>query len=414
MKRKYPHLCSPIQIGSLTYRNRMASSPLATPFITREGYMTWEGAAFYEERAKGGAASVTVTEGVTHPETGQNYRRQLTLTDEDSLGMLAVAATSIKRHGAIAALELSHGGKYIDIDIQQGYKSKSVIRYGPSDEEVSEQDGVLVREMPKKILREVVKSFAVGADFARRAGFDLIVLHGGHGWLINQFLSPAVNRRTDEYGGSIANRARLALEILDSIRSVVGSRIPIEFRLSAEEFVEGGYELGEAIEIAKLLEPKIDLLHVSAGSHESAFARTHLPVYARRGELVHYAAELKKHVRVPVAAIGALNDPEEMERIIAEGKADIVVMGRALIADPQLPNKVIQGRDDEIIKCIRCFDCMAERIAKRTRSCAVNPIIGRELEPRESVSRNPRKVLVVGGGPAACRRPLPPPDAATG
>jgi NADPH-dependent 2,4-dienoyl-CoA reductase/sulfur reductase-like enzyme len=235
---------------------------------------------------------------------------------------------------------------------------------------------------------------------AKRAGFEMIMVHGGHGWLINQFLSPYFNHRTDEYGGSLENRVRFAREVLDSVRAAVGEGFPIEFRMSGSELFDGGYTLEDGVEIAKLLEDKIDLLHVSAGTYQRGFATTHPSMFLPHGTNVYLAAEIKKHVSIPVATLGGLNDPAMMEEIIASGQADVVEMARALLADHELPRKVMSNEEDKIVKCLRCFTCMAERAVTSTRRCTVNPLIGRELDGTEIVkSSNPKKVLVAGGGP---------------
>jgi NADPH-dependent 2,4-dienoyl-CoA reductase/sulfur reductase-like enzyme len=250
------------------------------------------------------------------------------------------------------------------------------------------------------LIKEIVKAFGDGAALCKRAGFDMVLLHAGHGWLLHQFMSPVSNKRTDEYGGSRENRARLCIEVLDSIRAAVGKGFPIEMRFSAEEYMEGGNSFEEAIEIAKLIEDKIDLLQVSTGSYENSFEHTHPSMFDPRGCNVHFAAEMKKHVKVPVSTLGALNDPAMMEEIIATGKADVVEMARALLADPELPRKVIQGRDEEITHCIRCLTCLAERLHTQTRVCSVNPIIGKEAEYFHAYPpTKPKKVLVAGGGP---------------
>jgi thioredoxin reductase len=233
----------------------------------------------------------------------------------------------------------------------------------------------------------------------------MVFVHGGHGWLIQQFFSLASNKRRDEYGcDTTENRARFALEVLDSIRAAVGPGFPIEFRMSGEEHIPGGYNVNDAIQFAKLLESKIDLLHVSTGAHENSFAITHPSMFMERGCNVHLAAAIKKHVKVPVACIGALNEPEHMEEIIASGKADVVEMARALLADPFLPRKVMLGHDDEIVRCIRCFTCLAERLHTQTRICSINPIVGREYESRFAFPLSePKKVLVAGGGPGGMK-----------
>lgn len=228
----------------------------------------------------------------------------------------------------------------------------------------------------------------------------MLMIHGGHGWLINQFLSPFFNHRTDRYGGSLENRCLFAKEILLSVRNAVGSDFPIEFRFSGDEFLEGGYTLSDGIQIAKQLEPYVDLLHVSAGTYQNGFGITHPSMFVPHGCNVYLASEIKKHVSTPVATIGGLNSPEQMEEILASHKADVVYMARALLADPFLPRKIMENRSEEIVHCLRCFTCMAERAVTATRRCTVNPIIGRELEDYEIYpAPEKKKVLIAGGGP---------------
>ena len=261
-------------------------------------------------------------------------------------------------------------------------------------------DGLEVKELTQEIIDDIVKSYGEVAGLAKRAGFEMIMVHGGHGWLINQFLSPYFNKRTDKYGGSLENRVRFAQEVLESVREAVGEGFPIEFRLSGSELFEGGYDLAEGIEIAKLIESRVDLLHVSAGTYQRGFGITHPSMFVPHGCNVYLAAEIKKHVSVPVATLGGLNDPAQMEEIIASGKADVVEMARALLADHELPRKVMANKDEDIVKCLRCFTCMAERAATSTRRCTVNPLIGREMDGMEITPvLKPKKVLVAGGGP---------------
>ena len=261
-------------------------------------------------------------------------------------------------------------------------------------------DGVPVKALTEEMLQDIVASYGITAALAKRAGFQMIMIHGGHGWLINQFLSPYFNKRTDKYGGSLENRCRLAVEVLKAVREAVGPGFPIEFRMSGSELFEGGYDLKEGVRIAQTIEPYVDLIHVSAGTYQRGFGDTHPSMFKDHGCNVYLAAEIKKHVSIPVATIGGLNDPAQMEEIIASGKADIVYMARALLADPFLPRKVVENRENEIVKCLRCFTCMAERAATSTRRCTVNPLIGREIEGSE-VYPAPvkKKVLVAGGGP---------------
>lgn len=398
MKRNYPHLCSPITIGNVTFRNRMFSAPMGGTDITNDGCIGPKSTAFYELRAKGGAAAVTVSECMVHPATDGSHAYHLDESILNSLASATYTADAIRRHGAIPSLELSHSGMYSGTYMTDKSRQKGLAQWGPSA--CTRPDGVKVGELTKEIIADIVRSYGHVAGLAKRAGFEMIMIHGGHGWLINQFFSPYFNHRGDEYGGSLENRCRFAVEVLQSVRAAVGPGFPIEFRMSGSELFEGGYDLAEGCRIAQQIEPYINLLHVSAGTYQRGFGDTHPSMFKEHGCNVYLAAEIKKHVSVPVATIGGLNDPAQMEEIIASGKADVVYMARALLADPQLPNKVMANREGEIVRCLRCFTCMAERAATATRRCTVNPLIGREPEG-DIVYPAPekKKVLVAGGGP---------------
>ena len=388
---KFPNLFSPLKIGETTLKNRIISAPMTYPILTSDGCLTPEAAAFYELRAKGGAAVVTVSELIVDSQTGKYYPVQVITDAPNAKDSLAVAARAVRRHGAVASMELSHGGQF-------------AIMQGPTWGAVDvHQDGELItREMTKSMIAGIIESYAKSAALCRDAGFEMLLIHAGHGWLLEQFLSPATNSRTDEYGGSLPNRARLALEVISAVRNVVGHGFPLELRISAEEYMDGGYSFEDIIAFAKLAEPMIDLLQVSTGAHHGSFDKTHPSMFAPRGVNVHYAAEIKKHVDIPVSTIGALNEPDMLEEIIATGQADAVVMARALLADPYLPRKAMEGRDDEIVRCCRCFACMAERLKTGLRVCALNPVIGSEYAHNFVFSHQsaaPKKVLIAGGGP---------------
>ena len=389
MNRKYQNLFSPLRVGAITLKNRIISAPMTFPILTSDGCLTPQAIAFYELRAKGGAAVVTVSELIVHSATGKYYPIQVLTDAPNAKDSLATAARAVRRHGAIASMELSHGGRF---GIMDGPA------YGPS--EVIENGKLTAREMPKSIINEIIDSYGKAAALCRDAGFEMLLIHAGHGWLLEQFLSPASNRRTDEYGGNLQNRARFTLEVIDRVREVVGCDFPLELRMSAAEYIDDGYSFDDAIQFAKLVQDKIDLLQVSTGSHASAFEKTHPSMFMERGANVHYAEEIKRHLKIPVAAIGALNEPAMLEDIISHNRADVVVMARALLADPYLPLKAMTNRDDEIVRCCRCFTCMAERLTTGLRVCALNPVIGSEYELSFAPApTTPKKVLIAGGGP---------------
>ncbi len=398
MKRMYPNLCKPITLGRTTFRNRMFSAPMGGTDISNDGCIGPKSTAFYELRAKGGAGAVTVSELMVHPATDGSHAYHLDESILNSLASATYTADAIRRHGAMPSLELSHSGMYAGTYMTDKHRQKSMNQWGPSD--TVRPDGVEVKALTKEMLQEIAASYAHVAGLAKRAGFEMLMIHGGHGWLLNQFFSPYFNKRTDEYGGSLENRCRFAVEVLQAIRKEVGPFFPLEFRMSGSELFEGGYDIEEGCRIAQQLEPYIDLLHVSAGTYQRGFGDTHPSMFKEHGCNVYLAAEIKKHISIPVATIGGLNDPQQMEEIIASGKADVVYMARALLADPFLPRKITENRPEEIVRCLRCFTCMAERAATSTRRCTVNPLIGRELEGDE-IPPAPvkKKVLIAGAGP---------------
>lgn len=398
MIRKYPNLCKSITLGRVTFKNRMFSAPMGGTDITNDGCIGPKSTAFYELRAKGGAGAVTVSECMVHPKTDASHAYHLDPSILNSLACATYTADAIRRHGCMPSIELSHSGMYAGTYMTDKTKQKEMFQWGPSA--FTRPDGVEVHELTQEVIDDIVKAYGDTAAMAKRAGFEMVMVHGGHGWLINQFLSPYFNKRTDKYGGSTKNRCRFAAEVLDAVREAVGVFFLIEFRLSGSELFDGGYDLAEGVRIARQLESKMDLLHVSAGTYQKGFGTTHPSMFKEHGCNVYLAAEIKKHVSVPVATLGGLNDPAQMEEIIASGKADVVEMAKALLADPFLPSKVMQNRDEEIVRCLRCFTCMAERAATSTRRCTVNPLIGREIEG-DIIYPAPvkKKVLIAGGGP---------------
>ena len=403
--REYPRLCAPLRLGNVTLRSRMCSAPMGFPDLTEDGLLTEGAIAFYEMRAKGGAAVVTVSEACVDYAHGKGHGRLINMDNPGVLACLTNTARAIRRHGAAASIELNHAGMLSAFDALPGDGAgDGTVHYGPVD--CVTPNGTVVRGMTREMIADAVDRFRRAAALVKRAGFDMLMLHAGHGWLIHQFLSPLTNTRTDEYGGTPENRARLCLEILDAIREAVGPDFPIEVRFSAMECAPGGITLESAVEFAKCIESRVQLLHVSAGG-EPDFWVTHPSMFAEPGCNVKYAEEIRRHVSVPVAAVGALGDPGQMEELLASGKADVVCMGRALLADPELPKKVEQNRTDEIVPCVRCFMCHAERMLTQTRVCALNPEIGREVQAFSTPpARTRRFVLVAGGGPGGMEAAL--------
>ena len=398
----YPHLFTPIKIGGQLIKNRIFSAPTGLMSYTARGYLTTENMAYYELKAKGGCGVVTLGESIVHAATGQSHDRQICLDDPHVLPSLTNTARAITRYGAVANIELSHGGKYAGLASIGGHKKERRPAYGPSHDILPSGEEVL--EMPQKLIYEILDAYGAAADVAKRAGFGMVMVHAGHGWLFNQFLSPLENRRKDEFGGSLENRARFLLMALDRVRQAVGPGFPIQIRMNGDDFTEGGLHLEDYKELARMVESRVDLFNISCGSHErqELFVRTHPSAFLDHGCNVYLAAAIKQVVSKPVSCVGALGDPEQCEEIIASGQADIVELGRALLADPFLPKKAYTGQKEDITPCLRCFVCLGESVINGTNRCSVNPVIGAELEEKYYVAPplRKKKVLVVGGGPA--------------
>lgn len=401
--RKFPHLFSPLKIGPLTLKNRIEAAPTSLAELSPDSYLTRESIAYYRLKAKGGAAIVTIGESIVHTPTGRSHPKQIPLDDKGVIPSLVEAADAIHQYGALASIELSHGGMECDPVFLNGRNP-----IGPSARTIeigfrtAGARTVEVEEMSEALMDEIAEAYAEAAATVKTAGFDMCMVHAAHGWLLAQFLSPLINQRTDRYGGSLENRARFPLMVLDRIRERVGRDFPIEFRMGGSELAEGGYTIDDAVALARMVESKVDLLHVSAGAHYFIDTMTtmHPSMFLPHGCNVYLAEAVKKVVGIPVATVGGISDPAQMEEIIASGKADVVAMARGLMADPEIPKKALHGRDDEIVHCLRCFECIGGMFITSTTKCAVNPIIGREFEAGFAVPpTRPKKVMVVGGGP---------------
>ena len=405
---KYKKLFTPIKIGNLVLKNRIIAAPASILWIARDGSLTPETIAFYEQAAMGGAAVVTYGETIVHEATGKSHDRQTCIDDPQSLVSLSQYARAIHRHGAFASAELSHGGKFGGLSSLSGTQKVGRVAYGPSHEITPEGE---VFEMPRELILEIIEAFGKGAATLKRIGYDMCMVHAGHGWLFSQFLSPKSNRRTDEFGGSFENRARLLVMALESIRRHAGADFPIEVRISGDEFADGGMTLEDSKRLVKLIEDKCDLINVSAGRHEGIdlFIRTHPTSYLPPGPNVYLAEEIRKEARVPISTVGGIVHPELMEEILETGKADIIELRRPLLADPYLPKKLLEGREDEIFKCVRCNNCFAESVRTGLISCTVNPAVGNEFNEwiaRVQPVQKKKKVVVIGGGPGGMKAAL--------
>ncbi len=394
---KYPHLFEPLSVAGNLFSNRIIAS--ATGYLdtvgNREGgyYHTPQASAYYERMAIGGAGTITVGSCYIDKKFGDFGNYHVFLDDPLSIHSFYDIANAITRHGAIASAEILHCGLYAN-------RATGEPSYGPV---AMEDNGRTVYEMDEAFIIALIERFANAAAFAKKCGFSMVTIHGGHGWLISQFVNPKLNTRKDRWGGaSIENRSRLAVEICKAIRKKVGPNFPIEIRISGSECYPEGYGIDEGIAFARQLDGYADMIHVSAGSHErdDVFTITHPSMFLEEGCNSVYAHEIKKNVsQSKIVTVGGFSDPALMEEIIASGKADFIAMARALLADPDLPMKLRTGRENDIKKCMRCLSCFSTVQTYGKFYCAINPKTGREYEEKSAIPAAVKKrVLIVGGG----------------
>ncbi|VUT25110.1 MAG: FAD-dependent oxidoreductase [Candidatus Methanolliviera sp. GoM_asphalt] len=369
------------KIGSMELKNRIVMPSIGC-FFTDDKLKN-----FYIERAKGGVGLIFI--GPTGID--ENEPSYVNIYGDEFISELRDLAKAIQVYRTKIGLQLWHPGRY---------------SFFPGDHIVSASDipaPIFTRQMPRALtipeIEKIEDEFAEGALRTKKAGFNCVEFLAATGYLISQFLSPITNKRTDRYGGSIENRMQFLLEIIEKTREKVGDNFPILCRISGNEFVEGGNTLKEQKIIAKSLDDAgVDALNVNVGWHESRVDQMSMMV--PRGGFVYLAKEIKDVVNIPIIASHRINDPILAENILKEKKADLIAMARPLIADPELPNKAKEGRYGEIRTCIACNSCFDDVFNGVPITCLVNPAVGKEEEYKIKPVENPKKVIVVGGGPA--------------
>ena len=391
-----PRLFSPLRLKSMELKNRIVMPPMTTLLAGPGGEITDRFLAFYAARARGGAALLTAETADVHPYTHNlaiGDRGFTAIYDDRFIPGYRRLADCIHAAGAKISLQLHHSGN-------------AMIMLDPACPPVAPSaiacpGGAVPRALTVDEIHEVVEAFGAGARRARDAGFDAVDIHGGHGYLIAQFMSPYFNRRTDDYGGDVRGRLRFAVEVLRAVRRNVGDDFPVIFRFSADERVPGGRTTEESAVIAPLLEAAgADCLSITTGMHFTLL-HTVAAMGLPRGLNVESAAAVKAAVRIPVMVAGKLNDPAVAEAALVAGKVDLIAIGRGLIADPELPDKWQNHRDGDVRWCIACNQgCIGGLVAGMPFGCLVNPAAGRESEPTAAPASRAKRVLVIGGGPA--------------
>ncbi len=391
----FPTLFEPITIRNLKLRNRIVMPSMETCFAEENGNVGERTIAYYAERAKGGAGWIIV-EATYIANQGKARRFQVGVHRDETIPGLKRLVEAVHSHGAKISLQINHAGRQAN----SNWSGERVV--GPSAIPCTPKDEV-PRPLEIEEIEEIVRSFGKAALRAKEAGFDGVEIHGAHGYLIHQFLSPLSNRRTDRYGGSLENRMRLGLEVLNEVRNKVGPAVLVGYRISASDYVEGGLEIEETARVArKLEEAGLDVLHVSggmAGLPECGFMVTP-PMAIPRGVHVPLSEAMKKVLKIPVIVVGRINSPELAEELLVAKKADLIAMGRAFLTDPHWPEKARAGKLDEIRKCIACNEVCAPRLGQHAPiMCVQNPLLGRETEIEVKEAQWKKNVLIVGAGP---------------
>lgn len=375
-------------------------APMFSQFASDKGEVTDRMLYYYKKRAESGMGLLMVeTTCVDYP-LG-TFTRELRLDDNIFVPRLTEMVSLIHSYNTKVSIQLHHAGR-------QTYRNATggLTPVGPS-EVPSGTPGLLSRALSLDEIKALIGKFAEAAERAKKADFDAIEIHGSHGYLIAQFLSPFTNKRIDEYGGDLEGRLKFALDIVSAIRAKVGPDYPLIFRINGSEFIEGGLTIDESRIMAKKLEEKgINAIHVSAGLQERGYWYEQ-PMYLPRGCLVDLAAQIKQNVSVPVIAVGRINDVMLAEQILKEEKADLIAMGRPFLADPLLLKKAEAGQYDDIRKCIACVDgCIENLFRHKAITCSINPEVGMERWFNVTRAERRKKVVIVGGGPAGMEAAL--------
>ena len=407
--QEFKNVLSPFRFGNVEVKNRIEFAPACNCLASPDGFVTKELIAYYQGIARGGAGIVTIGETPVDFKYARRHHYQLNISDERVTVGLCYLAEAIHRYGAKVSIELCHGGSALS-DRSEAISSSPVV--SKLEEVIAKAQGIKktkIIEMTQDMIDDVIDSYAAAAERCLRAGFEMVMIHGSHGHLLSQFVSPYYNKRTDGYGGSLENRAKFVLELLTEVRNRVGNKLALEYRISANERVAGGMKEDETIEFAKMIQDKIDLLHVSSGVLSDPDSSQFLiqPTYMPHNHNVHYAERFKKELTVPIANVGSISDMQSAESIVAEGKADIIVMARAIMADPEIVNKTRRGENREVRPCLRCNMCTLQTRNNLPIRCTVNPVLGRETDYTDiSLARKKKKVVVVGGGPGGMQASL--------
>ena len=394
MKNDYPHIFSPLTVKNMTIKNRIVMMPMGTNYGEQNGEMSFLHINYYEQRAKGGTGLIIVENASIDSPQGSNGTTQLRIDHDNYLPRLFKFCENIHRYGTKIAIQINHAGA-------SAISSRINMQPVSASDVPSKEGGEIPRPLSKEEILHIVKKYGEAAKRAQTAGFDAVEIHAGHSYLISQFLSPITNKRTDEFGGSVENRTRFCRMVIDEVRKQVGPFFPIMLRLSADELMEGGNTLEDTLEYLDYLQEEVDIFDVSCGLNGSIQYQIDAN-YLPDGWRSYMAKAVKEKFNKPCISMGNVRDPKVAERILADGDADLIGMGRGLIADPAWVNKVATGHECDLRKCISCnVGCAGNRIGvNRPIRCTVNPsVLEGDVYKKLHVNKN-CNVVVIGGGTA--------------
>ena len=392
----YQQLFKPLTVKGMTLKNRIVMPPMGTNYGGEFGDFTDEHIKYYEQRAKGGTGLIIVENACVDFPLGSNGTTQIRLDHDRYIPALYKLTETLHRYGACASIQINHSGASAVPGRIEGLTPVSASNIP------SKTGGAIPRPLTKDEILAIVEKYAQAARRAQIAGFDAVEIHGGHSYLLCQFLSPLYNDRTDEFGGSVENRTRFARLVLERVRQEVGPFFPIMFRISADELVEGGNTLEDTLEILDYLVTEVDIINVSAAVNDSIQYQIDA-MYLEDGWRSYMAKAVKeKFADKVIMTTGNIRNPKVAEQILEEGRADLIGMGRGLIADPNWVNKVQAGKEETLRKCISCnIGCAGHRIAlNRPLRCTINPDTIYENAYLSNHVSKPTNVVVIGGGTA--------------
>ena len=394
MKSKYKHIFEPFTIKHMTVKNRIVMTPMGTNYGEQNGEMSFLHINYYEQRAKGGTGLLIVENASVDSPQGSNGTTQLRIDQDNYIPRLFKLCETVHKHGSCIAIQINHAGA-------SAQSARINMQPVSASDVPSKAGGEIPRPLEKDEIMHIVKKYGEAAKRAQIAGFDAVEIHAGHSYLISQFLSPLTNKRTDEFGGSLENRARLAKLVIEEVRRQVGPFFPIFVRISADEFMDGGNTLDDCLDYLQYFQEEVDVFDVSAGLNGSIQYQIDAN-YLPDGWRSYMAKAVKERYGKPCMTMGNIRNPQVAEDILARGDADLIGMGRGLIADPDWVNKVDFGDICDIRKCISCnIGCAGNRIGiNRPIRCTVNPNVPDGEEYKKHKITKPCNVVVIGGGTA--------------